>query len=438
MTGTPPPLTLVHLRPGLLHGLCTVVAEQLYCFLLLLRGMTPVLLDVLGRLLGRPALPGSFDEILAEPRVYAELAADRSDDPVHSVTRVDCAGAAGGHQEAHCTDRLQLLVRAEAGAEPVRVFAKLPARSWGTWLVMSAFDVYRNELDAYAHLHPPIRKPKVLVARWSPSRFCLALEDLSGRVQLPRLWEEGNGCTAPRARSALRSLAALHAHYWGGRRAQETARVWGAAGGSGPYYGKVVGRLALAGVERSHPGLVPPAVHEAFVTALWHWDTLQALWQRDAAGLTTCHGDAHIGNSFYDSTDDVTGWLDLQCVARLHCMRDVTYFLVSSFPHGSLAQHERQLIEGYLSELQQQLDATCPPGAEAARAPSFEECWQQYRIHSFYAMYAFVFSGGFSSELQGGAQTAALVTRCVAQMQRVDSAGALLGLLRDEQKAHSE
>jgi hypothetical protein len=62
--------------------------------------------------------------------------------------------------------------------------------------------------------------------------------------------------------------------------------------------------------------------------------------------------------------------------------------------------------------------------------PTFDECWQQYRLQSFYAMYAFAFSGGVGGNLQDRKQTRLVLERISALMERVDAEGALVDLLR--------
>ena len=55
---------------------------------------------------------------------------------------------------------------------------------------MSAFDVYRNELHAYADIKMPVQTPEIHVAKWSSSRFSLIMGDLSRQgVEFPNLWE---------------------------------------------------------------------------------------------------------------------------------------------------------------------------------------------------------------------------------------------------------
>ena len=94
-----------------------------------------------------------------------------------------------------------------------------------------------------------------------------------------------------------------------------------------------------------------------------------------------------------------------------------------SLPESLTATSEKELIHFYISRLKVHL------GSRSAAAPSFEECYQEYRNQSLYAMFAFVFSGGFSN-LMDAYQTEVGVRRISAQIRRVDSAGALADILR--------
>ena len=102
-------------------------------------------------------------------------------------------------------------------------------------------------------------------------------------------------------------------------------------------------------------------------------------------------------------------------------MRDVAYFLSSSYDPDLLEQDEQRLIRFYLKKL---VDF----GVPAEEIPTFEEAWFAYRMQLFYALYAFVFSGGFAN-LMDQTQTDCGVERIVRVMERVDSAGALYEML---------
>eukprot|EP00656_Telonema_subtile_P052863 TRINITY_DN7472_c0_g1_i1.p2 TRINITY_DN7472_c0_g1~~TRINITY_DN7472_c0_g1_i1.p2 ORF type:complete len:139 (-),score=39.02 TRINITY_DN7472_c0_g1_i1:125-541(-) len=96
-----------------------------------------------------------------------------------------------------------------------------------------------------------------------------------------------------------------------------------------------------------------------------------------------------MGN-FYLKEDGEIGVIDFQCVAHEHPMRDVTYFLASSYPQHNIEQDEPELLQYYHQQLTHNLKLRDP----ALRAPSMEECRAQQKLQAFYAMFAWVFSGG--------------------------------------------
>ena len=320
-------------------------------------------------------------------------------------------------QHANSTDRAWFRVEYADGAK-ANVFAKVQAKSFLVRSLLGIFDVYRNELDAYANVDfGLVPVPGVHIAKWSRSRFVLALTDLRAEgVEFPNIWEKR--VDVDLAQRVLSTLAAMHGRFWGADRVPPGA--W--RDGARPYKGKAMGAYTLRRVRARCPGLIPDDMFRVFDAAFWRWDALRAFFSR-GPHTCMCHSDTHMGN-FYIARDGQVGTFDFQCKAEEHPMRDVAYFLTSSYPAETLARDERRLIRFYLSEL----ETSAPPGASL---PSFDECWMQYRLQPFYAMYAAIFSGGIS-DLMDAHQTRCFLKRLIAQMRRVDSEGALATLLRGE------
>jgi len=275
------------------------------------------------------------------------------------------------------------------------------------------FGIYRNELYAYANIEFPVSIPKAYVAKWTPSRFTLVLEDLSSQgCSFPNLWS--TFVDDKLGHQVLTSLARIHAQFW-----QSCPKaVWTDA--NRPYFGIGMGMFTLYNVEsRCKKGLVSPEIHKVFMQALSSWPELRAYYSRSKV-QTLCHGDPHIGNWFIKK-DGTIGAYDFQVLSEDNPMRDVTYFLSCSYDADLLEKDEESLIRFYLSKLVEF-------GVPKDQVPSFDEAFFQYRIWLFYAMYAFVFSGGFAN-LMDHTQTNYGVERIVRVMQRVDSAGALYEVL---------
>lgn len=392
-------------EPSFLQKLFLVVTEQLYCFLQLLVNGVPFARSVLHTHLLQSKderLPGKISDLL-DPKTFSRLSG-------RPVSKVEYSFRL--EQHANSTDRAWFKVRYDDQEDDAHVFAKVQAKNVFVRTLMCIFDVYRNEINTYSSLEMPVVTPRVHIAKWTPSRFVLALEDLRHEeVEFTNIWE--TVVDVPLAQQVLSSLAKIHAKWWN----CAPDGCW--KKGKRPYMPKLQGILTLYSVDKRCPGLIPPDFFQMFKTALWHFDQIRAFLDRSTP-KTMVHGDSHMGN-FYIRKDGVVGAFDFQVNSEEHPMRDVTYFLGCSYPEENLARDEKDLIRFYLTQLQQN-------GVPQDSLPTFEECWLQYRMQSFYTMYAFIFSGGVA-DLMDAHQTRCGVKRIIAQMQRVDSAGALYDLL---------
>ena len=195
-------------------------------------------------------------------------------------------------------------------------------------------------------------------------------------------------------------------------RQQAPPGVW--RQGDQPYFSSLMGMYTLRNVEKHcEPGLIPPNVHNVFMQCLWRYQELRGFFD-NCYPKTMCHGDPHMGN-FYIKKDKTIGTFDFQVLTECHPMRDVSYFLASSYDPDELPKVERKLIRFYLDKLKE---------FGVRHPPSFEDSWEMYRLWQWYTMYAFIFSGGFSN-LMDPLQTNCGVARIVRTLERIDSAGAL-------------
>ena len=122
-------------------------------------------------------------------------------------------------------------------------------------------------------------------------------------------------------------------------------------------------------------------------------------------------------------------FFDMQCVAAEHPMRDVAYHLLSCYNDGELTDDiETKLLTYYLRHF----NAHCN-GAAEDEALSYSEAYFHYRIHSFWALTAFVISAG-ASELMDTAVGNAVLPRLSEHLLRIDAAGALDMVLGDFSK----
>lgn len=407
----------LNLDPPLHRKVAIVVVEQVYCLWLLVSGAVPVVADLFLARLRRDAIPTTLPEII-QIDTYSRLVG-------REVREVESAG--GQLQLANSSGRDWIKIE-EMDGKVNHVFAKIRAGSFFTTAMMSIFGVYKNECTALAsgiiaQVEPKVATPTIYASKWSPSRFVILMEDLSRQgVKFPALFAEP-GCTLEMAKRVLSTFAKIHAHYL----YRPPQGVWN--DNTRPYFGKVVGLLTFRKILRRLPAVVSPEIEGIFESALWHWDTVRAALSA-AQPQTLCHGDSHLGNTFIQESGEV-GVIDFQCVCQEHPMRDVAYFLASSYPMENIAQDEPELLRHYHYELTANLklrDVSLKP-------PSLAECVEQQKLQCFYAMYAFVFSGGVpdASNLMDLETMGRLsIGRIAATMERIGCAEALARLLKDK------
>lgn len=340
-------------------------------------------------------------EDLADVGRYARLAK-------RSVAFVDFAEQR--EQHANTTDRAWLLVQYVGDETPTPVFAKTQARNVVTRHTLSLMGIYATEITAYSDLDLPIRRPHAHIVSASRSRFALVLDDLSSQgATFPSIWnthvDRELGC------KIVATLAQMHASHWG-----DKVPAWATRNQRQHRYAGPLG-LATAPITRRacRPDLFTDDAYEAYRLALFHWAELQDFYSASEP-RALCHGDAHLGN-FYITADNEIGVLDFQVVTGAHPMRDIAYFLMCSYSPDDLGADEEDLIRFYLDQLQKF-------GVHAADVPTFADAWTQYRVWSWYALYAFTVSGGMG-EIQDAYQTEVGVERILRAMERVDAVGAL-------------
>ena len=392
-------------HPSLWRKVFVIVSEQVVCLFYLIIGAIPYLWDVFKtRILQSKEnrLPSNMNELL-DVKMFSRLSGKK-------VVHVEYADRS--EQHANSTDRAWFKVKYENEDNECFIFAKMQAKTLIVCAIMSIYDIYRNELHTYQKIKIPIITPKVHIAKWTRSRFILAMEDLRIKdVEFPCLWKDRVDITL--GKKVLSGLSKIHAKFWN----NPPDGIWNDK--TRPYMPRVQGLLTLYNVKRQCKDLISDEMFSLFSLAMWNFDKLRAFYSRK--GLKTMiHGDSHIGNFYITKSGDI-GAFDFQCVAEEHPMRDVTYFLISSFPENLLEENEKDLIHYYLKQLQFN-------GIHEKDIPSFDECWEQYRLHAFYAMYAFIFSGGFS-DLQDSLQTKTTISRIMRAIKRIDSEHALYDLL---------
>ncbi|WP_176598604.1 MULTISPECIES: phosphotransferase family protein [Sphingobium] len=171
------------------------------------------------------------------------------------------------------------------------------------------------------------------------------------------------------ARSALSSLAALHARWWNDVR-QLTKFDWKDS------LRVVLRRWLLADhwsaqFER-HKRTKPSGIladREKVAEAL------ERLWRLQGPGTCILHGDPHLGNIYF-TRDGEPRFLDWQVVHAGHWAHDVAYFLVGALSVEDRRCGEIDLLQHYLAELHR----------HGIAVPGWDEAWLAYRrdvIHGY-------------------------------------------------------
>lgn len=239
-------------------------------------------------------------------------------------------------------------------------------------------EMYTTEVRVYRDLLPGtgIASPRIFAieTRASDSEFTILMEDLNARPDV-RIGFVLDATTPDEVESLLRTLAKLHASFWGAavvdRRApfaktpreDASMQFWAKIGPS-------IVRNHLASGHRA--GLIDSAHFD--VSSLWR--AFDRLREADSdAPHTFLHGDVHAGNVYYVRGTD-GGLLDWQLALRGSWALDVSYLLTSALTPELRRANERDLLRFYLEQLR----------AAGAKAPDENEAWLRYRQNALYGV----------------------------------------------------
>ena len=214
-----------------------------------------------------------------------------------------------------------------------------------------------------------MRVPTCYFAGSDPDgRFMLVLEDLraSGCRTSDGTW----GISPDLAASGLADLAELHVAY------EDPARLgaveaWISANPPGNVEFTAPLLRQVIDEHRSILSDEYVAVGELYVA-----DPRAVMAQWAQGPKTVVHGDAHLGNVFVDG--DRIGFLDWGLMAVAPPMRDVSYFISLQLTPEDRRPVEADLVRHYL-------DVRSTLGGSPI---SFDDAWQQHRVHSGYLVLA--------------------------------------------------
>lgn len=266
--------------------------------------------------------------------------------------------------------RLGLTYDERAGA-PDTMFCKMASLDPAHRAAIGATGMGAREARFYRELAPTLtmRTPTCHFAEATDDgAFMILLEDLTatGSTISDGTW----GVPGDLAGAALEDLAALHVRFED-EALLAPVRSWvsnnppGASGFTVHMLRQVIDEhravLSDAYVEVGEMYIADPAR----VDALWH-----------SGQPTLIHGDAHIGNLFFDGPR--VGFLDWGLTTVSGPMRDVSYFLTVAMDPDDRRAAEVGLLQHYL-------DARTALGGTPI---SFDDAWRAYRVHSGYDVLA--------------------------------------------------
>jgi hypothetical protein len=262
-----------------------------------------------------------------------------------------------GDEHSGMTDRTLLKLKwNEAGVK-----ANLP----GTVFVKATpvFDEHREhiaithmgdiEVNFYTYIQPelPHIAPAAYYARSYPGgRYILLLQDLHDLGCQP-YWM-GYDCSIEHARAVVTMLAQLHATFWESERFSSDL-AWlrpqtHQYGWPMRHYNFLKSRYDFL---QSEMGQSMPSEFRTLLQKYNEHDDAVYRFQEEQP-CTALHGDTHLGNTF-SYPDGSAGYFDWQCMLRGFGLKDITNFILSSLTNEQRRQHEVELIDLYIGQLEE-------------------------------------------------------------------------------------
>lgn len=241
--------------------------------------------------------------------------------------------------------------------------------------------LYRNEVTFYALARPGLKveAPQCLGAEFDEASgtFALALEDLRERgARFPNVTTP---VSLDELRALLDQLAMLHARFW------QSEELIGRLGLIRPHIEGELHRFFMA------PDAVPALVRSEIRTEQFKREIVEATGTDESAlydavlrtqhyqshlPYTLCHGDCHIGNTYF--LPDGGGLLDWQLTARGRYIHDVSYLIITALSVAQRRASERDLITYYLALL---------ASHGVSEVPDLDKAWYEYRLAANWCLY---------------------------------------------------
>jgi len=358
----------------------------------------------------KPALPASEHDITAGWLQQAMAAGGNPDFPPLRNVAVQRIGVGVGLVGTIL--RCHLTYDADPLGAPETVIVKLPSADRDTLRVAKRLDLYRRECDYYRYVapHAPIRSPALHYGDFDDRshHFVLVLEDLKDLAAPDQIVGAGE----QQARTAVRAIARLHAHYWNKLHLLPSSFLRDPTRRKRVPMVKAVYQANLRPTfDRFGDGFPAPMrrLAEEFGKRFIEYIEVSA-----AGPLTFGHGDYRLDNMFFGPDDGDFAVVDWQVCGISGGLNDVAYFLSSSVPTEIRRKLERDLVAEYH-------DIIRSMGADGY---TFEECWRSYRRSALACFLTPVIAGGqFDFGSQRGKQLAdVFLSRTLTTIADLDAA----------------
>ena len=239
-------------------------------------------------------------------------------------------------------------VKMEGGGEPSTLIAKLAAPTEEGRFVATVLNMYGREVGFYNELscRTTIAHPQCHFAAHDPvtQDTVLLLEDVSVRG---RGGDQIAGCSLAEARSAIRTLARLHACFWEDASLSEASFVIQLADEPYPAAVAMAYDMAWPRVQEFFGDMIDDRVREFGDN---YSPRIAGLFNKLCDGpLTLAHADWRLDNLFFTDDDDVIA-VDWQLIDRSVGPRDLAYHVTQSVNIDDPAGYE-VAFDTYLSDL---------------------------------------------------------------------------------------
>ena len=304
------------------------------------------------------------------------------------VTRLSAVPVGEGRGLVGDILRCRLAYADEDPNAPAAVIVKLPGRDRRSRTMSRRLGLYEREFEFYTRLENDVsvRTPRLYYADYDPEidNFVIVQEDLAGMIQADQV----TGATVEQARTALRSLAKLHAQFLGRTRDERfAASIWIKRSRWQSFLLQAFYLWYLPSVCRRFGEYFPPRLSRL---ALEFGCSLKPYWQRSEsmAPRTFTHGDFRLDNLFFDAQDpSELAIIDWQVCRIGPGMRDVALFLATNVEPEIRRSIEQEVVEEYG-------DAMARAGTDLA----FDAWWQAYRMHTLGILqYTIMVCGGLEA-----------------------------------------